>query len=57
MISWLNRHSYLLTSALAMGVAWLIGARFGGLWPSVAVAGTVVRPRRTRVPISRPVRP
>src|SRR3954465_11265104 len=40
MISLLNRYSYLLTSALVMGAAWLIGARFGGLWPSAAVAGT-----------------
>ena len=39
MTSILNRYSYLVTSALAMGVAWLIGSRFGGLWPSVAVAG------------------
>jgi hypothetical protein len=22
-----------------MGLAWLVGSRFGGLWPSVAVAG------------------
>jgi hypothetical protein len=36
----LNRYSYLLTSALVMGVAWLVGARFGGPWPTVAVAGT-----------------
>ena len=35
----LNRYSFLITSALAMGLAWLLGARFGGLWPSVAVAG------------------
>ena len=37
---WLvNRYSFLITSALAMGLAWLVGARFGGIWPSVAVAG------------------
>ena len=38
---WLvNRHSFLITSALVMGLAWLLGSRFGGgLWPSVAVAG------------------
>lgn len=37
---WLvNRYSFLITSALAMGAAWLVGTRFGGLWPSVAVAG------------------
>jgi hypothetical protein len=35
----LNRYSFLITSALVMGLAWLFGARFGGLWPSVAVAG------------------
>jgi hypothetical protein len=40
MIWLLNRYSYLLTSALVMGIAWLVGARFGGPWPSVAVAGT-----------------
>jgi len=40
MISTLNRYSYLVTSALVMGVAWLIGARFGGPWPTVAVAGS-----------------
>jgi len=34
-----NRYSFLITSALAMGLAWLLGARFGGPWPSVAVAG------------------
>jgi hypothetical protein len=40
MISILNRYSYLITSALVMGAAWLIGARFGGPWPTVAVAGS-----------------
>ena len=35
----LNRYSYLITTALAMGVAWLAGSRFGGPWPAVAVAG------------------
>lgn len=35
----LNRYSFLITSALTMGLAWLVGARFGGIWPSVAVAG------------------
>ena len=39
MVWHLNRYSFLITSALAMGIAWLVGARFGGLWPSVAVAG------------------
>jgi hypothetical protein len=39
-ISFLNRYSYLITSALVMGTAWVIGARFGGLWPTVAVAGS-----------------
>jgi hypothetical protein len=34
-----NRYSYLLTSALAMGAAWLFGARFGRLWSTVGVAG------------------
>ena len=35
----LNRYSYLITTALAMGVSWLAGSRFGGPWPAVAVAG------------------
>ena len=40
MMRWqLNRYSFLITSALAMGLAWLVGARFGGVWPSIAVAG------------------
>ena len=39
MVWLLNRYSYLITSALVMGAAWLLGARFGGLWPAVAVAG------------------
>jgi hypothetical protein len=42
MISVLNRYSYLITTALAMGAAWLVGARFGGPWATVAVAGTGV---------------
>jgi hypothetical protein len=42
MISFLNRYSYLITSALVMGTAWLVGARFGGPWASVAVVGTGV---------------
>lgn len=29
---WLvNRYSFLITSGLVMGLAWLLGARFGGL--------------------------
>ena len=40
MRSFLNRYSYLITSALVMGAAWLVGARFGGPWPTVAVAGS-----------------
>ena len=40
MIARLNRYSFLITSALAMGLAWLVGSRFGGPWPTVAVAGT-----------------
>ncbi len=39
MIWLLNRYSYLITAALAMGTAWIVGARFGGPWPTVAVAG------------------
>ena len=39
MVWLLNRYSFLITSALAMGLAWLLGSRFGGLWPSLAVAG------------------
>jgi hypothetical protein len=38
----LNRYSYLITTALAMGIAWIVGARFGGPWPAVAVAGVGV---------------
>jgi thiol-disulfide isomerase/thioredoxin len=38
MLSSLNRHSYLIVSAVAMGVAWLLGARAGGVW---AIAGVV----------------
>jgi hypothetical protein len=38
-VPYLNRYSYLITSALVMGAAGLLGARFGGLWPTVAVAG------------------
>jgi hypothetical protein len=34
-----NRYSYLITSSLMMGCAWLVGARFGGLWSAVGVAG------------------
>jgi hypothetical protein len=34
-----NRYSFLITSALAMGLAWLLGSRFGGIWPALAVAG------------------
>ncbi len=34
-----NRYSYLITTALAMGGAWALGARLGGLAPAVAVAG------------------
>ena len=38
---WLvNRHSFLISSALGMGIAWLVGSRFGGLWATLAVAGT-----------------
>ena len=40
MIPFVNRYSYLITSALVMGAAWLVGARFGGVWPIVAVAGS-----------------
>jgi hypothetical protein len=40
MLPFLNRYSYLITSALVMGAAWLVGARFGGVWPTVAVAGS-----------------
>ena len=34
-----NRYSYLIASALAMGGAWAIGARIGGLAAPLAVAG------------------
>ena len=39
MVWLLNRYSFLITSGLVMGGAWLLGARFGGVWPSLAVAG------------------
>lgn len=39
MRAFVNRYSYVIASALAMGAAWLVGARLGGAWPSVAVAG------------------
>ena len=39
MVWLLNRYSFLITSGLVMGIAWLLGSRLGGLWPSVAVAG------------------
>ncbi len=52
MVSFINRYSYLFTSAVVMAVAWAIGARFGGLWPTVAVAttglGLVLVQRRLR---------
>ena len=34
-----NRYSYLITAALVMAGAWAVGARFGGLAPTLAVAG------------------
>jgi hypothetical protein len=34
-----NRYSYLITTALAMGLAWGLGARAGGLWAVVGIAG------------------
>lgn len=40
MVSFINRYSYLFTSAVVMGIAWIISARFGGIWPTVAVAST-----------------
>lgn len=37
---WLvNRYSYLITTGLVMGGAWLLGGRFGGLWRAVTLAG------------------
>lgn len=38
-MSFVNRYSYLFTSAVAMLVAWLVGARFGTVWSAVAVGG------------------
>ncbi len=35
----LNKYSYLITAALAMGGAWAAGARLGGLVPTLAMAG------------------
>jgi hypothetical protein len=35
----LNRYSYLITAALAMGGAWAAGARLGGAAPALGVAG------------------
>ena len=40
MVWLLNRYSFLISSALGMGIAWLVGSRFGGLWATLAVAGT-----------------
>ena len=34
-----TRYSYLIGAALAMGGAWAVGARIGGIMPAVAVAG------------------
>ena len=34
-----NRYSYLISAALAMGGAWAVGARIGGIVPTLAVAG------------------
>ena len=39
MLWFVNKYSYLITAALAMGGAWLAGARVGGLVPTLAVAG------------------
>lgn len=39
MLSFLNRYSFLITTALAMGGAWAAGARMGGFAAPVAVAG------------------
>ena len=35
----INRYSYVITAAAAMVGAWALGARVGGLAPSLAVAG------------------
>lgn len=40
MVSFINRNSYLFTSAVAMLVAWLVTSRFGRVWPVVAVGAT-----------------
>ena len=37
-----NRYSYLIATGLAMGGAWLAGARIGGPAPTLAVAGAGV---------------
>jgi thiol-disulfide isomerase/thioredoxin len=42
MVSFINRNSYLFTSAVAMLVAWALGSRFGALWSAVAVGGVGV---------------
>ena len=34
-----NRYSYLIATGLAMGGAWVVGSRFGGPAPTLAVAG------------------
>lgn len=39
---YINRYSYLIATALAMGGAWALGARVGGIAPAVAVAGVGV---------------
>jgi hypothetical protein len=40
MMSMFKRYSFLIGTALIMGVAWLTGSRFGGPWPALAVAGS-----------------
>jgi hypothetical protein len=39
-MSTFRRYSFLIGTALVMGVAWLTGSRFGGPWPALAVAGS-----------------
>jgi hypothetical protein len=40
MISAFKRYSFLIGTALVMGIAWLTGSRFGGPWPTLAVVGS-----------------
>ena len=42
MVSFINRYSYLFTSAVALLVAWFAASRFGRVWSVLAVGGVGV---------------